>query len=384
MPGSSERRALEALAEREAYLQAILDTVVEGIVVIDERGVIESANRAAERIFGYRESELVGQSVAILMPPGLAEQHAGYLDRYLASGEARIIGLGREVEARRRDGSRFPAELAVSEVRLPARRVFVGLVRDISDRRRSEERMRLRLNELAHASRLLELGEMTSGIAHEINQPLTAIVSFAEAGLRMLEPGAGEPALVREALGQIIAQGQRAAEIIQRLRQFTRKGAIERRPLDLNQTLRDVLALLGHELRRGEVQVGLELAEPLPPVAADRIQIEQVLVNLVRNASEAVAARPLGERRVGLATAARGETVEVAVSDSGKGLPEGAAGRLFQPFFTTKADGLGVGLAISRSIIESHGGRLWAEPAGGGGACFRFTLPLAAEDAGGG
>jgi len=373
------RRARDAVSEREARLQAILDTAIDGIVTTDETGQIESANHATERIFGYRADELIGCDIGILMAPEEASHHHQHTRRYLATGEAQIIGVGREVEARHKNGTPIPIDLAVNEIKLSGKRAFVGMMRDISDRRRAEEAAQLRLKEIAHASRLLELGEMTSGIAHEVNQPLTAIVSFAEACVRMIEKNTGSPEILRDALGQIIGQGQRAGEIIRRLRQLMRKGETAHACIDINQLLLDALALLRYEIRRGRVAVILDLTSDLPAALADYIQIEQVTINLVRNACEAMASAPDGPRELRLTTRATSDptVIEIEVTDTGIGLSPEAEDKLFQSFYTTKPNGMGVGLAISRSIIESHGGRLWAKPNAPRGASFHFTLPLA-------
>lgn len=370
------------LAEREARLEAILETAVEGILTIDERGVIESLNPAAERMFGYSADELIGENVKRLMPSPYREEHDDYIRSYLNTGRARIIGIGRELEGLRKSGEVFPLDLAVSEVRLTGKRLFTGIVRDISDRLRAEEEARLRLHEVAHAARLLELGEMTSGIAHEVNQPLAAIVSFAEACLRMLKAGTADLGVFEGALEQIATQGARAGTIIHSLRQLSRKGEADFECVDINAMVRDVLALIGHEVRRWRVQVRTELTDALPEVRANRVQIEQVMLNLARNAIEALQDCEAQNRTLSIGTTAAPDgVVEVTVSDNGKGLPAEGSDRVFETFYTTKADGMGVGLSISRSIMEAHGGRLWATPNPSGGTVFHFTLRAGEADA---
>ncbi len=369
----------EELEERSARLHAILDAAVDGIVTIDEQGTIESVNPAVERIFGHRREDLVGKNVKVLMPAPSKDEHDDYLKNYLRTGSKKIIGIGREVQGLRKDGSVFPLEIAVSEVTLPGRRLFTGILRDISDRRAAEEQARLRLNELAHTTRLLELGEMTTEIAHEVNQPLAAIVSFAEACLRMRRTGTGDDALMDNALEQIAAQGERAGEIIHRLRRFARKGAGEREPVDINATVRHVLSLLRHETDRHQVRTRVELDEALPTVNADPVQIGQVLVNLVRNAVEAMEGCAEDRRLVTLRTSPLGSGptgIALTVSDQGMGLPEGDPDRVFENFYTTKTQGMGVGLGICRSIIETHGGKLWAKVNADGGASFQLELPV--------
>jgi two-component system sensor kinase FixL len=270
-------------------------------------------------------------------------------------------------------------ELAVGEVHLPGRRLFTGITRDISSRRALEVEARRRLAELAHVSRLAAMGEMATVLAHEVNQPLTAIISHATACLRLIARGKAEDGLLTESLTQIARQGERAGEVIKRLRRFVSKAEMEFRPSDLNATVRDVLWLLGHELRGARVEMTLELQGDLPMPAMDAVQIEQVVFNLVRNALEALGTLPEGQpRRLRLATTATddGEGVALTVEDDGPGFPGIEPAQLFEPYFTTKAGGLGQGLAICRSIIEAHAGRIDAEAAEPRGARFRFVLPL--------
>ena len=370
------QRAPLTLMERDAELRAILDTVVDGIVTIDVRGIVQSVNAAMERIFGYRAEELVGNSVDMLMCSPHRENHQAYIERYMRTREARIIGIGREVEGRRKDGTVFPLELAVSEVAPPERRLFTAILRDISERRRMEEQARIRLRETAHASRLLELGEMTSGIAHEINQPLAAITGYAAAGMRMLASDAPDFALLMDTLEQIRTQGRRAGDIIRRMRRFARKEGGRRTPVDVGGALEAVLALVAHELRSAGILVTRDLDRRVPPVIADFVQLEQVLLNLVRNAVEAMSREAVVERILGMRTRLCGPSeVRVEVSDTGCGLDDDALGRIFEPFYTTKVSGVGVGLSISRSIVEAHGGRLEAVSSPGRGSVFSVTLP---------
>ena len=373
-------RTRELLEDREARLSAILDTAVDGIITIDERGVIESVNTATERIFGYTADELVGNNITMLMPSPYREEHGAYISRYLRTGEPRIIGIGREAEGQHKDGRRFPIDLAVSEVRVGGSRLFTGLVRDISARRRAEDEARRRSADLAHAARLSTIGELTSGIAHEVNQPLTAMVNFAEACLRMLRSGNADTQKLEDALGQIAAQGQRAAHIIRHLRRLARKGESERVQVELNHLVRDLLGLVGNELRASGIALHLMLDENLPEVKCDRIQVEQVVLNLVRNAMDVLEAGPVQGRELTIRTRAGAQgAIELTVEDTGEGLGADGGERIFETFFTTKADGLGIGLPISRTIIEDHGGRLWASPRPGGGAIFHVTLPAAEQ-----
>ncbi|NCF28347.1 MAG: PAS domain S-box protein [Gammaproteobacteria bacterium] len=369
-------RTRQLLDDREARLNAILDTAVDGIITIDERGIIESVNRGTERIFGYTSDELVGRSVKLLMPSPYREEHDGYMARYLQTGQPRIIGIGREAEGQHKDGTRFPIDLAVSEIRVPGARVFTGMVRDISARRRAEAEARRRNAELAHAARLSTIGELTSGIAHEVNQPLTAMVNFAEACLRMLRSGNADTHKLEDALGQITVQGQRAGHIIRHMRRLARKGESERVTVNVSHLVQDVLGLVSNELRASGIALHLVLDESLPAVKCDRIQVEQVVLNLVRNAMDVLEEGPAEGRELTIRTRADGhENIEILVEDAGEGFAVGDDERIFETFFTTKPDGLGMGLSISRSIIEDHGGRLWASPRPGGGAIFHVNLP---------
>ena len=380
--GSELARTREMLDDREARLNAILDTAVDGIITIDARGTIESVNPATERIFGYSSDELVGKNVNLLMPSPYREEHDGYLDRYRRTGKARIIGIGREAEGQHKDGTRFPIDLAVSEIHLAGRTVFTGVVRDISARRRAEDEARRKNAELAHAARLSTIGELSSGIAHEINQPLTAIVNFAEASLRMLRSGSADTQKLEDALGQIAAQGQRAGRIIRHLRRLARKGESERREADLGRLVRDVLGLVSRELQASGITLRLILEPDLATVKCDRIQIEQVVLNLVRNAMDVLEEGPAQGRELTIrAQTGTAGTVELRVEDTGEGFAADGSERIFETFFTTKSDGLGIGLSISRSIIEDHGGRLWASPRPGGGAIFHVSLPSGGEEA---
>ena len=372
----TEKPAISESAER---LRAILDTAVDAIITIEESGVIESVNPAAERAFGYARDEMVGRNVSVLMPSPYREEHDRHIANYLRTGQARIIGIGREIEARRKDGSVFPADIAVSEVRLPGRWLFTGIIRDLTERREMEEQARLRLEDAAHTARLLELGEMCSGIVHEVNQPLTAIASFAEGCLRTIRRGGAEPGLIEDTLGRVAEQGVLAAKMISRLRGLVRKGESRRETFDLGPVIEETLLLVDHERRRRGVRVAVYCEPELPPVRADRVQIEQILLNLMRNAFDAVEDVEL--RQVWMRTRRAGaDRVRLVVEDSGRGLAPEMCERVFETFYSTKPNGLGVGLAISRSLAESHGGRLWAESVDDGGARFALDLPHGVRD----
>jgi two-component system sensor kinase FixL len=372
-----ERPADNNGEEREALLQAIIETAPDALITIDEAGLIRIFNPAAERIFGFRAEEVIGQNVHCLMPAPYREQHDGYIRRYLETGEKRIIGIGREVEGRRKDGSVFPMELAVGEVHDDGHKLFAGFVRDISARRDAERRLHELRSELLHVSRLSEMGEMASALAHEMNQPLTAIINYLQACRRLL--GTAEArGRVEELIEKVIGQATRAGQIIRNLRKFISRGETERTEQQVNLVVEEAasLALLGTP-EKG-IQVAFDLAPDLPPVMIDRIQIHQVITNLIRNAVDAVAAAE--RRRITIRTAHAGAVaVEIQVQDSGPGLAEEVAERLFQPFVTTKPDGIGIGLSICRTIVDAHDGRLWATPDPAGGTIFHLTLPAVSD-----
>ena len=377
LPGSAVKDA-ERFSESGERLRAILDAAVDSIVTIEASGAIESVNAATERVFGYTRDELIGRNVSVLMPTPYRDEHDGHIARYLRTGEARIIGIGREVEARHKDGSVFPVDIAVSEVRLPDRRLFTGIIRDLTERREMEERARLRLEDAAHTARMLELGEMCSEIVHEVNQPLAAIVGFAEGCLRMVRGGGAELTVIEDALGRVADQGIHAGEVVSRLRSLVRKDEHRREEFPLATAIEETLLIVDHERRQRGVRVVVRCESELPAVRANRVQIEQILLNLLRNAFHAV---ERAERRHVWIRAERAgaDRVRLLVEDSGPGLSPERCERVFEAFYTTKPNGLGVGLSISRSLAESHGGRLWAESIDGRGALFSLEVPCKAR-----
>ncbi len=370
------RSKQDDLRAREAHLQSILDTVPDAMVVIDETGVMNSFSNAAERLFGYQAQDVIGRNVKMLMPTRYREAHDGYLGRYLATGERRIIGIGRVLVGERKDGSTFPMELAVGEMRSSGRRYFTGFIRDLSERQMTETRLQELQTELAHMSRLTAMGEMASTLAHELNQPLSAIANYMKGSRRLLEAATDDLSeKVREAIDKAAAQALRAGEIIRRLRDFVAPRDGERRVESIAKLIEEAsaVALVGTKELGIRVRFQFDLGADL--VLADRVQVQQVLFNLMRNAVESM--EQSEERELAIGAAAHGDgTVEVFVSDTGHGMAPVIAGELFKPFVTTKRHGMGLGLSISRSIIDAHGGRIWAEPNPGGGTVFRFTLRL--------
>ena len=374
----TDRKAAElALRESELRLRSILDTVPDAIVVIDAQGAIQSFSQAAERLFGYDNAEVIGSNVNILMPAPYREAHDSYIERYLRTGERRIIGIGRVVTGRRKSGETFPMELQVGEFAFGGNRFFTGFVRDLTERQEAERRIQDLQAELLHASRLSVMGQMASTLAHELNQPLTAVANYLEAGRQLLTAGMGDPERINEMMEKAISQAQRAGDVIRRLRGFVSKGETERRVQSLNQLVEEALALGLVGARQRGVRTSLELDHTLLPVLVDHVQIQQVVLNLVRNAVEAMEQVERRELTIGTRTVLQQRMAEIIVADTGPGIAPGLADRLFQPFVTTKATGMGLGLSICREIVEAHHGRLTVAPASSGGAEFRVTLPIA-------
>jgi two-component system, LuxR family, sensor kinase FixL len=367
------RHTERELRRREALLRSILETVPDALIVIDARGLIQSFSSAAERLFCYSGEEVLGRNVSVLMPPPYRQAHDGYLARHLATGERRIIGIGRVVVGQRSDGSTFPMELSVGAVTLTGERLFTGFVRDLTERQERERRLNELRSELAHVARLNELGQMASALAHEVNQPLTAISNYLSGARRLL--AAGNLDSTRQAIERVAEQAERAAQIVQRLRAFVRKGETERTAEDLPQTVQEAIALALVGVGQG-IKLNVNFAAEATDVVIDKVQIQQVLFNLMRNAVEAMDTSP--RRELTIATAVVGEMAEISVVDTGPGLPKSVRANLFQPFVTTKAHGMGVGLSICRAIVEAHGGELHAEETATGGTLFRFTVPRSA------
>jgi two-component system sensor kinase FixL len=362
------------LRAQEAHLRSILETVPDAMIVIDEQGLVQSMSTTAQRLFGYGPDEIVGRNVSILMPSPYREQHDGYIERYLRTGERRIIGIGRVVVGQRRDQSTFPMELAVGEMVSQSGRFFTGFIRDLTERQKTEARLQELQAELVHVSRFTALGEMVSTLAHEINQPLTAIASYLKGCRRLLENSTDQNApLLRDGVTQADEQALRAGQIIRHLRDFVARGESEHRVENLSKLVQEASALALVGAKEKGIRVEFRLDSHVDPVLADRIQVQQVLLNLIRNAIEAM---QLSDRReLVIATKpSGGGLVQVSVADSGSGIDAHVARQLFQPFVTTKAHGMGVGLSICRTIVEAHGGKIWLDSNPKGGATFRFTL----------
>ena len=371
------------VADREEQLRSILATVPDAMVLIDEMGTILSFSAAAEKMFGYAEAEVVGENVSMLMPSPDRERHDGYLKNYRDTGHRKIIGIGRVTTARHRDGNTFPIELSVGEAWVDGQRIFSGFIHDVTERRKVDMRLRDLQSELAHVGRLSELGTLASALAHELNQPLTAIASYCEGAADLLEgqPTADDLAMAREALRDTAEQAIRAGQIVKRMRDFLSHGETEHRVESLSKivTEANALALVGS--REHDIDVQVSLDQSGDNVFVDRIQIQQVLFNLIRNALDAMMDSPTRFLTIS-SNAGDDGFVTLSVEDTGSGISESVADQLFQPFVTSKEAGMGIGLSICRTIVEAHGGRIWVEANPEGGTIFRFTLPKAEVDDG--
>jgi two-component system sensor kinase FixL len=378
---TDEKAAETALARREEHLRSILATVPDAMIVIDEIGTVTSYSAAAERLFGHSEADVLGANVSMLMLGAERDRHDGYLGQYLATGQAHIIGNPRLVTGLRANGETFPLELAVGEAVSGGQRIFTGFIRDLTERQRTALKMQELQSELIHVSRLSAMGTMASTLAHELNQPLTAIAAYLETTRDLLDdPDAGTLASVREALGEAAGQSLRAGQIVRRLRAFVARGDVEQRPEPLSTLVREAAALGLIGAGEADVHVTIALHDEAAMVLVDRVQIQQVLVNLLRNALQAMRDSPRRELTITTAFESRNCT-RVSVADTGLGIAPDMHDRLFQAFATTKDDGMGLGLSICRTIVEAHDGRIWADAGASEGTTFHFTVQsIGSED----
>ena len=376
--GAAPPRLPVVRGDDEAQLRSILETVPDAMVVIGETGIIERFSRAAERLFGYVAADVLGRNVSVLMPSPYREQHDGFLARYRATGERRIIGIGRIVVGLRRDGSTFPMELAVGEALAAGRRVFTGFIRDLTEAQQSRDRLQELQLGMAQLARLGTMAQLGAALAHEINQPLTASANYIRAAERLLAGSAPDLARAAEALARAAEQTERAGQIIRGLRTFAPGAAPTLRAEPVAGMIEEAIALVLAGGKGEGVRVTLTFPPDLPPVLADRGHIRQVLVHLIRNAVEAMAASPRRALTVAAATGPGSGSVRISVADTGPGMPADVAEKLFQPFVIGKPGGVGLGLSICRAMAEAHGGTLSMAPGPEGGAVFALTLPAAA------
>ncbi len=368
------------LEQASSILKSILTTIPDAMVVIDANGLISSFSATAEEMFGYDQDEIIGQNVKILMPAPYRTEHDGYLQRYVDTGEKRIIGIGRTVVGCKKDGTIFPLQLEVGEAKIGDGRYFTGFIVDLTEKKQAEAELQSLQADLAHASRLSAVGTLASSLAHEINQPLTAIANYLSAARDMIDGDLSEDrAFFREALQKSVSESLRAGTIVRKLREFVARGEINRRVLSIAQVVEDatVLGMIGAQ--PDGVQFSIDIAPDTEHVFVDRVQIQQVMVNLMRNAIEAMADSAEKKLHIGV-TSIADDRVEIAVSDTGSGIDQEVGGRLFDPFASSKREGMGLGLSICRTIIEAHGGTIRAEPNPEGGTIFRITLEKADQE----
>ncbi|NQV28849.1 MAG: PAS domain S-box protein [Rhodopirellula sp.] len=388
------KSADQFVREREKVLQIILDSATDVIVTIDQRSEIVHINAAVYQVFGYKSAELIGQPVTTLMPDAARERHHAGISCFLRTGKQQSW-QGLRFNGLHRDGHEFPIEMSFGAMQRPDGTYrFTGIIRDVTALVEAEDSKRRQLGELAHRQRLLSVGEMASGLAHELNQPLLAICLQADAAAAMLGPvlqqdaASSSESTVREvdeslvwelktSLSEIANQAERASRVIRSVRSLVRREETSRTSVSLAKIVADVLPICEHCCEQGGAQLVVNVPQSLPDVLAEETLIGQVIANLVQNAVTAMNQISPSSRRVGVSAEELAEGfLQVTISDSGEGFSQEAASRLFESFYTTRSDGLGLGLAICRSIVEAHGGHIRADNAGDGGATFTFTLPV--------
>jgi len=366
-----------AIDKFQIEFETLLSTLVDGVIIINAKGEVQLMNPAAETIFGYPHAEVIGQNVKMLMPEPYESEHDGYIDAHLKTGIKKIIGIGREVEGRRKDGSIFPMELSVGKTMLDGEPLFVGVTRDLSTRYERQREYETLKEQHYHLSRVSAMNQMGSAIAHEINQPMAASLNYMETAKILIDRGeAIDTVKLSAILEDAIEQTERATEIVSRMRRFIQSGEGQREPLRVETIVESSIKLAFLGIDRSAIKLTHNFDQPLPPVEVDNVQIQQVLINLVKNACEAMEGTAQKSLAISAKVADCGNFVEIAVHDTGHGLSEGDAMSLFVPFASSKSTGLGVGLSISQSIVTQHGGQLWYSPNKPQGSIFYFTVPI--------
>jgi PAS domain S-box-containing protein len=364
------------LRQSQDRFRMIVEAVPSSVILADSQGRIVMANTRAEQCFGYERGDLVGRSIEELMPPQYRGAHSGLRAGFHADPSVRAMGSGRELSARRRDGSDFPVEISLSPLESPEGALVLAVIVDISARRQAEQESAMHRQELAHLARVSMLGELAGTIAHELNQPLAAMLSNSQVGVRMFESAQPDLTEIKAILDDIAADAKRAGGIIHGMRAMFKKDVVaEIQPVNMNEAVNQVLGLLHSEIVAKKAKVHLHLAKPLPQVMVGRVEIQQVLINLILNSLDAMKAAGNGNARIDISTEHQDGRVVVTVHDSGSGISEEILKRLFEAFATSKPGGLGLGLAISHGIVKNFGGELTGENHPEGGAVFRMILP---------
>jgi len=356
---------------------ALMDAAVDAIIIIDRIGAIQRFNQAAQLMFGYSEQEILGSNIKRLMPEPHSGQHDGFLDTYSKTQQASIIGTGREVAGLKKDGKTFPMFLSVGEIQQKSGNRFVGIIKDLSEVREARDKAREMEEQLLHADRLVVLGELTAGIAHEINQPLTAIAAYADAGRNLIEREGQIPLEdIHSICERIAEQSRRAAEVVQRLRKLVRSGVVSKARYNINQIIRNTLLLFEYEVKRTNTELLFFPAKSLQDLYVDEIHIQQIMVNLVKNSLDAISLSGRKDGQIKIRVKKVASDVLISVTDNGPGVAARHRKRLFESFFTTKPTGVGLGLSICKNIAGAHGGTLNFSQPRKGGSRFTLSLPL--------
>ncbi|HMB58606.1 MAG TPA: PAS domain S-box protein [Xanthomonadales bacterium] len=363
-------------SESNPFFDALMDAAVDAIIIIDGKGIIWRFNKSAQRLFEYDEDEVVGQNVTVLMPEPHRHRHDEYLVNYQETGKAAIIGKGREENGRRKSGEVFPMRLSVGETHVDQQVFYVGIIHDLSRRKSTEEKLRALEQQLFHADRLLTLGEMTAGIAHEINQPLTAIAAYADAASHLLDKNTETTdSALHDICTRIGEQTRRAAAVVLHLRELVRRGASKKALQSIINIIKNTMLLFDYEIKKHNIVIQIVSPNNLPDVYVNEIQIQQILVNLVKNSIDAIVGEGRNQGRIVLEIEELKGELRLSVSDDGPGVSVEALPRLFEPFYTSKSNGVGLGLSICKNIATAHGGSLAYSPSCEG-ACFILSLPL--------